>query len=330
MTDLLTRRPTDPIELFAQLSIQFIQRLFEARGNTSNFFGSLYYTKGVIGEGGIDEANNLVGRAAYLYAPNPDTKIHFGVSGTRVFNFSEAATVRTPAVAGAFPGLQAASAAQFNLRDRPEIRVDGTRLVSTGLLNVEDGFAAGPEFGFNWKNLYLQSEYYFYELDRKQPNTAPATALLDTNADFKGWYVQGSWIVTGETKRYDIKNASFGAPRPASPLGMDGSFGAIELAARYSTVDLNDGGTGGVCAGNATQTAPTATSACIRGGEQDIITLGINWYPNRNVRFMLNYLFIDTDRQAYPNNSAAGLSGGPNAEIGQDVDVLALRSQFNF
>ncbi len=291
------------------------------RGNTDNLFASAFYTRGVIGEGGVDEASNLVGRAVLLLDPNPDTDIHIGASGTKVMEFSQAAAAVPPA-------LQGASATQFNLQDRPEMRVDGTRLASTGLLNVEDGFTAGPEFAARWKNFNLQGEYYTYQLDRNKANVAGATSLGDFN--FDGWYIQSSWILTGEYKKYDIKNARFYSPAPSSPLGF-GGIGAVELAARYSTVDLNDGGNPATCLGAIVGgvPAPAATSSCVRGGEQDIVTLGVNWYPNRNIRFMLNYLFIEIDRQAYPNN-AAGAAGGPNAQIGQDYNVLALRTQYSF
>jgi len=295
------------------------------RGNTNNVFGSLYYTRDPVTlSGGAalpDESSNLVARAAYLFAPNPDTNIHIGASGTKVFNFTQVAA----AIPGPLPGsLQASSA--FNLQDRPELRVDGTRLVSTGNLAVEDGYVVGPELGANWKNFYVQGEYYHYKLDRQRANAAGAADL--GSFDFDGWYVQTSWIVTGETKRYDIKNASFGAPRPNGPFGFGDSLGVIELAARYSAVDLNDGTSGGpTCSG--TGLVAAVTSTCVRGGEQDIVTLGVNWYPNRNVRFMLNYQFVDVDRLAYPNNPV-GVAGGPNAQIGQDYNALALRTQYSF
>lgn len=308
-----------PVALATSYGAQVGRTAVGVRGNTNSFFGSLYYTRDPLtASGGAplpDESSNLVGRAAYLYAPNPDTNIHFGASGTKVFHFTQAAVAIPPA---------AQASPTFTLQDRPELRVDGTRLISTGAIPVEGGHVYGPEFGANWKNLYLQGEYYRYRLDR---DSNGAAGLSDF--DFDGWYVQGSWILTGETKRYDIKNASFGAPRPSGPFGFGDSLGAFELAARYSTADLNDGDSSAACDGNAAQTAPTATSSCVRGGEQDIITLGLNWYPNRNIRFMLNYLFVDVDRQAYTNN-AAGVAGGPNAEIGQDYDAVALRSQFSF
>jgi len=320
-----------------------------ARGATSNIFGSLYYTRDPVVLGTntaltgatFDESSNLVGRAAYLYAPNPDTNIHFGASGTKVFHFSQAAA--------AIPGV-AQTRPTFDLRDRPELRVDGARLISTGAIPVEDGLVFGPEFGANWKNFYIQGEYYRYQLERAS-NIAPIAAVAasatasGTSAvpagagaadfDFAGWYVQGSWILTGETKRYDIKNASFGAPRPNGPLGFGDSFGAVELAVRYSSVDLNDGDSSATCdqvTGAGAPPVATVYSSCIRGGEQNILTLGLNWYPNRNVRFMLNYLFVDVDRQAYTNNApgTGGVAGGPNAQLGQNLDSLALRSQFNF
>jgi len=272
------------------------------RGNTDNFYASLYYTGGQIGDGGTDEQTAVVGRAAYLIAPNPDLNVHIGASGTHVFEVNQ-------------DGAQT-----LNLRDRPELRIDATRLAFTGSLATESAQAYGPEFGMNWKNLYLQGEYYRYDIERQG-------AVSD--ADFDAWYIMGSYILTGETKRYDIKSASFGAPRPAGPFGFGNSPGVWEVAARYSATDLNDNDSSTFCpATGGTSLNPASTSSCIRGGEQDIITLGLNWYPNRNVRFMLNYLIADVDRRAYSNTSLA--SGGPNVQIGQDYQALALRTQFNW
>ncbi len=315
-----------PVNLGTSMGAQKGRTAVGVRGNTNNLFGSLYYTRDPVTlSGGAalpDESNNLVARAAYLIAPNPDTNIHIGASGIKVFNFTQTAAVTPTGVLAT--SLQPSSL--FNLQDRPELRVDGTRLVSTGNLAVEDGYVVGPELGANWKNFYVQGEYYHYKLDRQRPNAAGAADL--GSFDFDGWYVQTSWIVTGETKRYDIKNASFGAPRPNGPFGFGDTLGVIELAARYSTVDLNDGASGGpTCSG--TGLVAAATSTCVRGGEQDILTLGVNWYPNRNVRFMFNYLLVDVDRQAYPNNPV-GVAGGPNAQIGQKYNAFALRSQYSF
>ena len=45
--------------------------------------------------------------------------------------------------------------------------------------------------------------------------------------------------------------------------------------------------------------APTDS---VRGGEQSIYALGVNWYLNTNVKLMLNYLHVDVNRL----NPAAG------------------------
>jgi len=313
-----------PVNLATSMGAQKGRTAVGLRGNTTNFFGSFYYTRDPVTlSGGAslpDESNNIVARAAYRFAPDANTNIHIGASGTNVFSFTQTAS----AIPGPLPGSLQGSAL-FNLQDRPELRVDGTRLVSTGNIAVDDGYVVGPEFGANWKNFYVQGEYYHYKLDRERSNVAGAPQL--SSFEFDGWYVQTSWIVTGETKNYSMGNASFGAPRPKGPFGFGESLGAIELAARYSTVDLNDGPSGPTCTG--TGLVAAATSSCVRGGEQDIVTLGVNWYPNRNIRFMLNYMLVDVDRQAYPNNPV-GVAGGPNAQIGQDYDAIALRTQYSF
>ena len=57
----------------------------------------------------------------------------------------------------------------------------------------------------------------------------------------------------------------------------------------------------------------------LRGGEQDIWTVGVNWFPNPAVKFMLDYYDVSVERK-----NAAG------AAIGQDYRALNLRSQIAF
>jgi phosphate-selective porin OprO/OprP len=57
----------------------------------------------------------------------------------------------------------------------------------------------------------------------------------------------------------------------------------------------------------------------VLGGEQKIISAGVNWYLNRNIRWMFDYMNVDINRL-----NPAG------AEAGQKFNVLATRIQFSF
>src|SRR5690606_30257104 len=97
---------------------------------------------------------------------------------------------------------------------------------------------------------------------------------------------------------------------PSSPFSLGGGLGAWELAARYSVADLNDNE---CVAGAATPVGG------IRGGEQKITTVGLNWYPIKNVRMMFEYLVVDVEKL-----------NGAGADIGQDHKAYATRVQFAF
>jgi phosphate-selective porin OprO/OprP len=105
---------------------------------------------------------------------------------------------------------------------------------------------------------------------------------------------------------------TFNNPRIITPFDpASGNWGGWELAARYSDLDLNwhEGAAGTTCIG--------PLLGCVRGGEERIWTVGLNWYFNNNILLRFNYLNIDVDRL-----SATG------AEIGQTINAYALRLQF--
>ena len=242
--------------------------------NTDNFFGGAYYTmSSAAAGGGLDDydSSNIVGRLAYATSPKEGLNVHIGASGSHSFNVS-GDTLR--------------------LRDRPELRVDPLRYIDTGNIGGIDTVSVyGPELALNYGPFRAQGEYYMYEID----------GIGGGSAEFDAWNLQASWIITGEAYRYDIKKAAYSGVKPANPFGFGGKgMGAWEVAARYSSADLND------------------ASAGIAGGQQDIITVGLNWYVNNNLRFMLNYLNVDVEDRG----------GVLNPNFGHDA--VALRTQFNF
>jgi phosphate-selective porin OprO and OprP len=249
----------------------------------------------------FDSQLGFIGRAAILPLEGENYLVHLGVHG---------AYVARPADAGGPDG----TAARFPiaLQERPELRVDGTRLISTGAIDARHASVAGLEFAAQYGNLWIESEYDRFGIERRN-----AAGLSDPS--FKGFYVEGSWILTGERRRYNPTTFAFDAPPVERPFSLrDGTWGALELAARYSDIDLN------FHAGEA-GTAPTAEA--VRGGEQRVISGGLNWYLNPLVRFMLQYQDVRVDRLS---PSASLFQTPVGAQIGQHYHSLALRSQMAF
>jgi phosphate-selective porin OprO/OprP len=159
----------------------------------------------------------------------------------------------------------------------------------------------------------VQSEYERIRIERM----TPAAGVSDPT--FHGYYVEGSYMLTGERRRFNSANWAFDGPPVNRPFSVrDGTWGAFEVAARYSDADLNDhAGVAG--------SAPAADA--VRGGEQEIWSAGLNWYPNSFVRFMLDYQDVTIHRLS---PSATTFSTPVGAEIGQHYHVVAVRSQFAF
>jgi len=281
---------------------------FAVKANGARWMSSLALTTRTVNDAEVfDVQAAAVGRAGFLVATGNDYNVHVGASGSYVFSPADQGQGTVPLH-------------PLRFRDRPEIRVDSVRLIDTGSIDADSASVYGLEFGANWKSFYLQGEHFWYDISR------PASANLP-DPEFTGYYVQGSWMLTGESRRYNATTGSFQNPRPLVPFSPNGGWGAWELAARYSRMNLNfeEGPAGSA-----------ALPGSVRGGDQQVWTLGVNWFPNPNVKVMLNYLLIDVNRlnPAGPGNTqpfGAAPNTPPNGvEIGQDLDVIALRTQFSF
>ena len=271
-----------------------------------DFFAALSLTGGKAADSNLyfDEQQALVGRVSDFVYSDSDSRIVLSGSSTWVFRGPD-----TTAGSG--------SARYINLQSLPEVTVDdnGTKLVGTGNLNAESVLEWGVEAGAQWQNLYSQAGYFGYDVNRR---AAPVNQ--PDSYSFYGWYVEGTWVLTGESKSYNKQNAAFTPPKPAAPFSFDGSgWGAWELAARYSALDLNDDE--GVL-------GSALPAGGIRGGQQRIWTLGVNWYPNSDIKFALDYQNIGISRigtiPQIGTNAAI-----PNADVGQNINAVELRSQLS-
>ena len=176
--------------------------------------------------------------------------------------------------------------------DRPEARPAGVRLINTGTLeDVDSTTKLGLEAAWRSGPISLEAEYLQAQVDRDDSD----------DPTFGGWHVQGSYVLTGESRSYG--SGGFGGISPEAPTG------AWEVAARYSSTDLEDEG--------------------IEGGKQNNLTLGLNWYATSNVRFMANYIMVDVEDA----NAQIGEddNGDPVFGPGDDSpNIFLLRAQYNF
>ena len=264
-------------------------------------FAALSLTGGKVADSSTyaGEQRAVLGRVSDMVYSDNDWRLLLGANGTYVF---------TPP----FTNTVGPSATHtITLSTWPELTVDdtGSKLVSTGAINADHVRQWGVEGAAQWRSLYAQAGYFGYGIDRA------GTGL--SNPDFDGWYLQGTWVLTGERRGYSAANGAFTSPKPSIPFSLSGGgWGAWELAARYSDLDLNY---------NEGHAGAAMPADGVRGGEQKIWTAGINWYPNSLIRFALDYQHISVDR--------LGSTASPvvaNTNVGQSIDTIALRSQFGF
>jgi phosphate-selective porin OprO and OprP len=239
---------------------------------------------------GSSEQYGVIARAAGQVLSGKDYSLHIG-GDAEVLIQPPHNLVATP---------QTAAAQTFTLSDRPELRLDPTTLVSAAVPGTSQIQVYGAEAAGNYGPLFFQGEYYWFDVERNFIVSLPSLK-------FQGGYAEASYVLTGESHTYNSGNAAYSGVAPANPFSLEsGGWGAWEIAARYSTINLND---------------QLATANGLAGGRQDIYTLGLNWYVSRNIRFMFNYLHGDISKQLSPTNSA---------DTGAKFDAVAMRTQVNF
>jgi len=133
-------------------------------------------------------------------------------------------------------------------------------LVDTGAIPANGTDLLSLEFASVFGPVSLQGEWMSSWVDQ----------VGGPDLTFNGVYAQVSWFVTGEHRPYQTCFCSFGRVKPKRRFApAKGDWGALELAARYSYLDLSDEN--------------------IRGGTQNNTTLGANWYLYSNLRLMANW-----------------------------------------
>jgi len=149
-------------------------------------------------------------------------------------------------------------------------------LVDTGKLTVDnvDLFNAG--IAVVEGRLSFQSEFTLSLPDGK----------ITQNPVFWGAYAEFSWWITGEHRRYLRGRGVFSRVVPNRRFDPEkGHWGAVEVATRYSWLDLTNDG--------------------IRGGTLGELSLAINWSLFSNLRVSNNYVFSHTADRAGTRSGSA-------------------------
>jgi len=201
---------------------------------------------------GDNDGTTLAGRIAWTPHKQDGDVIHLGVSASRENRDSTT------------DGRDIIHAPSARISTAPEAGLTPLRLIDTGSLSnanhiersgIEALWIDGP-----WS---VQGEDLHEDVSR-----------YGGKPDFSasGWYVFGSWVITGEARPYAGGNV--GNIKPHSP------WGAWELLLRYSELDLNDG--------------------AIQGGKEHDWTLGANWYLTQHFKLQANCIWAKSDKGNVP------------------------------
>jgi phosphate-selective porin OprO and OprP len=106
-----------------------------------------------------------------------------------------------------------------------------------------------------------------YVLNRQEVRAGATSATLTHRA----WQASGSYFLTGEY-------AGYKSPTPKKPFDLKaGTFGAVELAARYGELDIDD---------DAFPVFANPTSAASKAKG---LGLGVNWHLNKQIKVLVSY-----------------------------------------
>jgi phosphate-selective porin OprO and OprP len=160
---------------------------------------------------------------------------------------------------------------------------------------VADGnlWRISPQGYYYWGPLGLMGEYVVSSQNVRATNTF-------ANIHNRAWHVSASYVLTGEDN-------GFRGVTPRNNFDpREGHWGALQLVARYSQLELDD------------EIFPTFANPATAAERAAAWGVGVNWYLNRNVRASGN--FIRTD-----------FKGGEEGTVtAQDENVFLTRLQLAF
>jgi phosphate-selective porin OprO/OprP len=221
-----------------------------------------------------DEGLAVTGRVTFAPIRKDDEVLHLGISGSH----------------RAFDRNQ-----EVEFSTVPESRPYETPLVDLDAIEDARNLSRlGLEFAYLRGSFRIQGEYILAHVDRAE----------NADTSLHGGYLQASYVITGQKQEYEVSPGGLhkGVEHAVfSGIDVDdedrvsrGGAGAWELAARWSILD--------------------ARGQDLDGGRLQTVGLGLNWYPEKNMRVMANYIHAFADQRD---------EGTPRA----DADIFQMRFQ---
>lgn len=135
------------------------------------------------------------------------------------------------------------------------------KYLSVNIKDVQTLSKVNLEFIYIFDKYYIGGEYTRLKVDAYNK----LEYLHDYN--YEAYYIEGSYFLRGQGKRFNMQESLFSKVKPK----IDG---ALEIAFRYSFIDLND----------------ISNEKIEAGGEASDYTFGVNWYINQELKILFNYI----------------------------------------
>ena len=210
-----------------------------------------------------------------------------------------------------FGASYALDESEFLGATRPEVHpVTSANRIQLGEIDYNGGDILGLEFAGTAGPLHWQVEFFDVSTDgiaKDDPSDVTGQRQRDFGGDVDGFSAQLSYSLTGHSRPYSEQKAAFGAPKPS------GDTISVELYARYSELNLSTENSYGMATG------ATANSFLRDGWDSELLTVGISWWFNENIRINAQYSTQD-----------ATIYDGTNPTVAEDGDSLAVRFQVTF
>ena len=200
----------------------------------------------------------------------------------KLIHIGVSGSYRTPKTSWEFPNTY-----RVSLRDMTNISRKKF-LDSDDIPNVESYTLFGGELAASYKNFKFSSEYMYNKVNRAEGfETYQAS----------GAFASVAYLIFGGMYHYNEEEGEF------TRVSRGKGWGDIEVAARYDYINLND------------------TKAKIMGGSANGYTAGVTYHVNPNVKFMVNYSYINHDRYA---NGKGKLYCGTDANGNPTMDYTKV------